>query len=343
MGVLASFDFTLEYQKGADNTAADALSWVPICHEQETVQSLLEGAIMGAADRGEVKASEELLCEHVCLENGMHVQAAKLALMHAVDWGEAQETDAVLAPCRKWLRTRKDPPFPKRDALLKKYLGDNADTEEGRTLFCTCHSLVLSKGLLYVSTMPKGEAEGILVFVVPTGQCHAALNGVHCNAGHQGQQRTLALMQEQFLLPKMADNCRALVRGCQQCCVFKGAVPKAPMCPIRAHAPLELVHINFTSVESTMELNKLPSVKNVLVITDHIMCYALAVVTKDQMAKTVAKVLYERLISVFGMPAKLPNDCGANFTLILVEELCTTFGIQKCQTMAHHMQCNGQE
>ena len=73
------------------------------------------------------------------------------------------------------------------------------------------------------------------------------------------------------------------------------------MCPIRTHALLELIHIDFTSVESTMELNKPPSVKNMLVITDHFMHYALAVVTKDQMAKTVAKVLYERFIAVFGM------------------------------------------
>ena len=114
------------------------------------------------------------------------------------------------------------------------------------------------------------------------------------------------------------------------------------MCPIRAHAPLELVHIDFTSVESTMELNKLPSVKNVLVITDHFTHYALAVVTKDQTAKTVAKVLYKRFISVFGMPAKLLSDHGANFISVLVEQLCTTFGIQKCQTTAYHVQCNGQ-
>ena len=33
VGVLASFEFNLEYQKGADNGAADALSWVPIHHD----------------------------------------------------------------------------------------------------------------------------------------------------------------------------------------------------------------------------------------------------------------------------------------------------------------------
>ena len=64
VGALASFQFELEYQKGADNSAADALSWVPISHSQETIQSLLEGAIVGAAVQGEVRASKELLEEH---------------------------------------------------------------------------------------------------------------------------------------------------------------------------------------------------------------------------------------------------------------------------------------
>ena len=99
-------------------------------------------------------------CDLVTCTYTSHVQAAKLAPMHVVDWGHAQEADTVLATCR-WLCTHKDTSFPKRDALLKKYLGDNADTEEGCALFCMCNSLVLSKGLLYVSTMPNGEAEGI--------------------------------------------------------------------------------------------------------------------------------------------------------------------------------------
>ena len=48
VGMLASFQFKLEYQKGADNGTADALSQVPISHSWETVQSLLEGVIVGA-------------------------------------------------------------------------------------------------------------------------------------------------------------------------------------------------------------------------------------------------------------------------------------------------------
>ena len=60
VGALASYQFTLEYQKGADNGAVDALSQVPIRHNHETDKSLLEGA----AECGEVEASEALLIEH---------------------------------------------------------------------------------------------------------------------------------------------------------------------------------------------------------------------------------------------------------------------------------------
>ena len=168
------------------------------------------------------------------------------------------------------------------------------------------------------------------------------LNGVHCDARHQGQQRTLALTQERFWWPMMAEDCCAIVRGCPHCQAFEGEVPRAPLCPIRAYAPLELVHLDYTSIESTMELNKPPVVKNVLVMTDHFMRYALAVVTKDQTAKTVTKVFYKRFIAVFGAPAKLLSDRGANFTSALVEELCAAFSIQKCRTTAYHAQCNGQ-
>ena len=335
VGMLALFQFKLRYQKGTDNSTADTLSQVPISHSQETIQSLLEGVIVGVADRGKVRVSERLSWE-------ARVQAVKLAPIHIVDWAEAQEADAAVAACCKWLRIRKDMPLPKWDTLLKKCLEMEAEMEQGKMLFHIHNSLILNKGLMYVSTTPKGEAKGVLTFVVPVGQCRTMLNGVHHDASHQGQQRTLALAQERFWWPMMAEDCHALVRGCPHCRAFEGEVPKALLCPIRAYAPLELVHLDYTSTESTMELNKPPVVKNIFMITDHFTRYALVVVTKDQTAKTVAEVFYKHFIVVFGVPTKLLSDRGAIFTSILVEELCATFFIQKCRTTAYHAQCNGQ-
>ena len=258
--------------------------------------------------------------------------------MHIVDWEQAQEVDVALARCHKWLHLRKDMPPPRRDTLLKECLGAEAEMEQGKMFFRICNSLVLNKGLMYVNMTPKGETEGVLAFIIPVGQCRLALNGVHRDACHQGQQQTLALAQERFWWPMMAEDCCAIVRGCPHCQVFEGEVPRAPLCPIWAYAPLELMHLDYTSIESTMELNKPPMVKNVLVMTDHFTRYALVVVTKDQTAKTVTKVFYEHFIAVFGAPAKLLSNRGANFTSALVEELCSAFGIQKCRTTAYHAQ-----
>ena len=105
---------------------------------------------------------------------------------------QAQEADTLLATCRKCLKVPKDTPSQKRDI----YLGSQVDTEEGHALFHICNSLDLSKEWLYINTTPKGEVEVVLAFLVPSNKCTAALNGVHHDAGHQGQQRMLAMAQE---------------------------------------------------------------------------------------------------------------------------------------------------
>ena len=148
VGALASFQFELEYQKGTNNGAADALSRVPINHSWQTVQSLLQGAIVGASDRGEAEANEGLLEEHERLSQEARVQVAKLELMHIVDWEQAQEADVALAACHKWLCLRKGMPPSRWDTLLKECLGAEAETKQGKMFFCIHNSLVLNKGLM---------------------------------------------------------------------------------------------------------------------------------------------------------------------------------------------------
>ena len=46
VGALARFNFQLEYQKGWDNTAADALSRITTCLCPKAVQSILDGVTL---------------------------------------------------------------------------------------------------------------------------------------------------------------------------------------------------------------------------------------------------------------------------------------------------------
>ena len=164
----------------------DALSRVPINHSQQTIQSLLKGAIVGTSNRGEAKANEGLLEEHERLSREARVQAAKLELMHVVDWEQAQEADVTLAACRRWLSLWKGVPPSRWDTLLKECLGVEAEREKGKMFFCIRNSLVLNKGLMYINMTLKGETKGVLAFVIPAAQCRMALNGAHRDAGHQG-------------------------------------------------------------------------------------------------------------------------------------------------------------
>ena len=89
------------------------------------------------------------------------------------------------------------------------------------------------------------------------------------------------------------------IRTCTCCLQHESSLPKAPLHPIVATAPLDLLHVDFTSIETTLEPNQSPRVANVLVFQDHFMKHILAYVTRDQTAKTVAKFLYQGYISIF--------------------------------------------
>ena len=107
-------------------------------------------------------------------------------------------------------------------------------------------------------------------------------------------------------------------------------------------APLQLVHLDFTSFEMTTDLNESPKIKHVLVIVDHFMRYIRVYVTEDQKAWTAAKTLCERFISIFRAPERILMDQGKAFTSEVVEQLCSQFRISQLTTTAYHPQGNGQ-
>ena len=53
VGAIAKFNFQLEYQKGQDNTVADALSQITTHLGLEAAQAILDGATLGASHRAE--------------------------------------------------------------------------------------------------------------------------------------------------------------------------------------------------------------------------------------------------------------------------------------------------
>ena len=102
----------------------------------------------------------------------------------------------------------------------------------------------------------------------------------------------------------MAKQMRQTIRACTYCLQYEGGLPEAPLCPIVATAPLDLLHVDFTSIETTLEPNQSPRVANILVFQDHFTKHVLAYVTPDQTVKTTAKFLYGGYISIFRGPGQ---------------------------------------
>ena len=249
------------------------------------------------------------------------------------DWVAVQKEDPELHTVLEWLESKK-----KTD--LRTLLREHASSEEGQMVWRNHHNFMTLQGTLYLHSTPKGENDDLLLFVVPKMHCTAALNGCHRDAGHQGCDHTLSLLQECFWWPGMAKQMRQVIKACKCCLQYEGSTPKAPLCPIVTTTPLDLLHVDFTHIETTLELNQSPRVANVLVFQDHFTKHVLAYVTPDQTAKTIAKFLYGGSISIFGAPTRLLSDRGTSFTSSIIEELCKIHGIQQLQTTPYHSQTN---
>ena len=133
------------------------------------------------------------------------------------------------------------------------------------------------------------------------------MNGCHHDAGQQGQQQTMNLLNDQFWWPGMAAQMQRAISSCECCIQHEGIHVKAPMQLIIA-TPLELLHVDFTSIETMMELDQPPNMGYLLVFCNHFTKHVMAYVIPGQTAKTVAKFLWKGYVLIFGTLAKLLSD-----------------------------------
>ena len=294
---------------------ADVLSGITTRLGLEAMQTVLDGATLGTSQRAEGEDPAVIKGDQ---EKEKEVQIAAGQVLVGLQWLESKK--------------KTDP---------RTLLGEHTSSEEGQMVWRNHQNFTTLQGTLYLCSMPKGENEDLSLFMVQKTHQIATLNRCHQDAGHQGHDCTLSLLQECFWWPGMAKQMGQVIRVCKHYLQYEGGIPKAPLCPIVATIPLDLLHVDFASIETTLELNKSPRVANVLVFQDHFTKHILAYVTPDQTAKTVAKFLYGGYISIFGVLARLLSDRGASFTSSIIEELYKILGIKQLWTMPYHPQTNG--
>ena len=126
------------------------------------------------------------------------------------------------------------------------------------------------------------------------------------------------------------------VCNCPKCCIFEAKPQIPPMEPILCTELLDLVHIDYVSMEVMVGVTEKPVVKDVLVIEDHFTRFTQAYVTNNHTARTMAHVLYNEFFSVFGFLRRLMSDQVSEFTGQVILELCDLLGVTKIRTSPYH-------
>ena len=221
-----------------------------------------------------------------------------------------------------------------RRAVKPSFREANLEYPDVKLLLREWKRLELRDDVLYRKWSERGNL--VYQLVLPEQFRERALQGVHNDVGHLGSERALHLARARFYWPRMA---RDIEEKCQKCerCFRRKAVPQkaAPLENISATYPLELLCMDYLSLKPDDR-----DTRNILVITDHFTKFAVAVPTRDQKARTVAKALWENFIVHYGFPSRLLSDQGRDFESKTIRELCTLIGADKVRTTPYHPRGN---
>ena len=120
------------------------------------------------------------------------------------EWVKEQHEDVDIHATIQLLKTGK----------LGKYVAKEMDSSGMRVLLKYRKDLFLKNGLLYQKVMLKNHSEQISQFVLPKNFVCKVILACHDDNGHLGMERTLGLLEEQFLWPKMAEDVWTHIHTC---------------------------------------------------------------------------------------------------------------------------------
>lgn len=369
---LSIYDFDLQYKKGSTHVDADALSRR---HEDEPgeedgeYQKLLEDTkfLREKAERFEQQSAQMIYVNASAIRAVMTAKGVnKRPDTESGRLGDKEgATDLEFVPAVE--QTFGDPSLIRDDILEPKEEGSNtistqdwrkyqlADptlawvienivrgaklesnngaTHEQKVFIKDQGKFVLRDGVLYRRILDEETGEEFQL-VIPVSHRQMAMRGVHDDLFHTHLDSALKQARMRFYWPFMARDLERKIKKCGRCLRRGAPAQKAPMQSISTTFPLELLSIDFLTIEVKGQK------QNVLVMLDHFTKFALAVCTRDQTARTVARVLWQEFFLVYGFPKRILTDQGRDFESRLVKEVCAIAGIQKCRTTPYHPQGN---
>ena len=306
---LSQFHFSIKYRPGKSNASADALSRQE-SHEdimQELTKSTsLHNVTMTRHTRADIRsltATEESKV------------TTTLPGYTSEEIASSQMRDPIISSfARKW-----------RYGTKPTYRGLKREPNAVWALVRRWDRMEERQGVLYVKFHDPLEGDHYQL-LLPAELRPKVLEALHNRAGHQGQERTLALLQKRCWWPGMSADVERWCKSCETCTVSKAPTPKVrpTMGSLIAEKPLDILAIDFTQLEKSSDGRE-----NVLVMTDVFSKFTQAVPCRDQKSSTVAKALIREWFQKYGVPRRIHSDQGRNFESQLVKDLCAEYTVSQ--------------
>ena len=220
------------------------------------------------------------------------------------------------------------------------------DDKLARKLVLEAEDYVLIEGLLHHLWYPPGkgpkEERVIQQLVLPLKLRERVLSSLHDHAcaGHYGIARTGAVVRRRYFWRHQLDDIASWIKSCQHCAQKKGAKEKhrAPLCPMPIVGAFQRWNIDCIGpLPTTVTGNKY-----IVLATDSLTKWPVAEATPDIKAQTIAKVIFDRVVTVYRTPRTLLSDRGSNFLGAIIRHLCDALGTRKINTSSYHPATNGQ-
>ena len=330
VATLSDYNFTIKYRSGKHNADADGLSRSVEDNQQESVifPEVLKAICQSVSVEHEnCPFVESLVLAQPSNEtDDIPEQLLEAHALSSKDWRKAQREDATLRVIINHLQTGSRVPAQQiqtNPVIDRRYLKD-------------WDKLFLHQDVLYRKAVINGQ--DFQQLVLPLAFRDVVFQALHDDLGHQGRDRTISLVKQRFYWPGIDSYIKERVQACDRCIRRKSNPGKrAELVNIESTAPMEILCLDYLSLERSKG-----GFENILVITDHFSRYAQAIPTKNQTAKTTARVLFDQFVVHYGFPARIHSDQGQNFVSKLIKELCNIAGTEKSRTTPYHAMGNGQ-